>query len=119
MNGILELLPGVTQKIDPRPNSQSLADISPHWLLDRTVVLNPVHPRSIPDRGEIHRGISDDQVSVVVQLRSEHEVADPRQSVRAAEALRCWKQVAGRLEFRKTGVQVVLECGAQQMLVRM
>src|SRR5437879_13504955 len=85
--GVLKLLSWIAQQVDARPYPQSLAHISAHWLLDRAVVLNPVHPGRIPDGGEIHGAVPDHQVLTVVQLGPKHEAANPCQRGGAATPL--------------------------------
>src|ERR1700756_4163432 len=114
MYGVLELLSWITQEVDARPHSQGLADISSHRLLDRTVVLNPVHPGSIPHRRKIHRSISDDQILAIVQLGSKHKVSDTCQRVGAAVTFGSGKEMAGRFELSKAGVQIIFEGPAQK-----
>ena len=94
-----------------------LADISAHGLLDRAVVLDPVHPGCVPDRRIVHGRIPNYEVVVIVQFRSENEVANPSQRVGAAVTLGSGKQMKGRFELGESCVEIVFERLPQANLI--
>src|ERR1022692_4598946 len=64
--GTIEL--GWIGEIDPGANSQRLANISHHGLLNRSVVLHPGKPACVPERGKIRRRIRDPQIFLTATI---------------------------------------------------
>src|SRR6266550_8036946 len=100
VDGIFELNARVTEEVDARSDAERFADISTHRLLNRAVVLHPVHPGSVPDWRIVHGPVSNRQVLIVVQFGAENEVSDTRERVCAAVAFRSGEQVPGGAELR-------------------